>query len=288
MRRVACLTRCALLLPLPILAVGCVPQERYDSLLTANRSLQEQLVSAEDERDEARANLQAVQDRLARVNRSYDALQSRYNDLSGAFDQLEGENDEYLRRIAQLEIGPLPVDVETALDELAAAHPDLLTFDARRGMLRFSSDFTFDLGSVELKEDAASTIRALAQILNDAEAQGLEVHIVGHTDDVRIGRPETRRHHPTNMHLSVHRAIAVRDALTNSGVDPLRFQVAGYGPFRPVVPNGPRGAAENRRVEIFLTAMPALDVHLSTSPEQSPPAEASSAAAEERPDEPMK
>mgnify|MGYP001089472303 CR=1 FL=1 len=61
MRRVACLTRCALLLPLPILAAGCVPQERYDSLLTANRSLQEQLVSAEDERDEARANLQAVQ-----------------------------------------------------------------------------------------------------------------------------------------------------------------------------------------------------------------------------------
>jgi chemotaxis protein MotB len=287
MRRVACLTRCAVLLSLPVLAVGCVPQERYDSLLTANRSLQEQLVAAEDERDEARASVQAVQDQLARVNRSYDALQGRYGELSGAFDQLEAENDEYLSRIARLEIGPLPVDVETALEELAAAHPNLLTFDARRGMLRFASDFTFDLGSVELKDDVASTIRGLAQILNESAAAGLEAHIVGHTDDVRIGRPETLRNHPTNMHLSVHRAIAVRDALTRAGVDPVRFQVAGYGPFRPIVPNDPRGAAENRRVEIFLTAMPTLDVQLSSSPAE-PANEGSSASAEPTTDEPMK
>jgi chemotaxis protein MotB len=287
MRRVACLTRWALLLPLPILAVGCVPQDRYDSLLTANRSLQEQLVSAEDERDEARANLQAVQEQLGRVNRSYDALQTRYNDLNGAFDQLEAENDDYLHRIAQLEIGPLPADVETALEKLTASHPNLLTFDASRGMLRFASDFTFDLGSADLKEDAASTIRALARILNETAAQGLEVQIVGHTDDVKIGRPETLRNHPTNMHLSVHRAIAVRDALTAAGVDPLRFEVAGYGPFRPVVPNGPHGAAENRRVEIYLGPMPTLAVRPPSSPAQ-PPTDATSAAAEERPEEPMK
>lgn len=287
MRRVACLTRCAVLLSLPILAAGCVPQDRYDSLLTANRSLQEQLVAAEDERDETRASIQAVQDQLARVNRAYDALQSRYSDLGGAFDQLEAENDEYLSRIARLEIGPLPADVETALEDLAAAHPNLLTFDARRGMLRFASDFTFDLGSVELKEDASSTIRALAHILNESAAAGLEAHIVGHTDDVRIGRPETLRHHPTNMHLSVHRAIAVRDVLTRAGVDPVRFQVAGYGPFRPIVANGPRGATENRRVEIYLTAMPALDVRLSSSPAE-PAAETSSASAEPTTDEPMK
>jgi len=287
MRRAACLTRCAVLLSLPILAVGCVPQERYDSLLTANRSLQEQLVVSEDERDEARTSIQAVQDQLARVNRSYDALQGRYNELNSAFDQLEAENDGYLRRIAQLEIGPLPPDVESALEELAAAHPDVLTFDARRGMVRFASDFAFDLGSVELKEDAAATIQALAGILNESAARGLEAHVVGHTDNVRIGRPETIRNHPTNMHLSVHRAIAVRDALTTAGVDPVRFQVAGYGEFRPIVPNGARGAAENRRVEIYLAAMPTLDVRLSASPAE-PSTDSSSVSAEPATDEPMK
>jgi hypothetical protein len=61
--------------------------------------------------------------------------------------------------------------------------------------------------------------------------------------------------HPTNMHLSAHRAISVRDALVSDGVTANRMQVAGYGEFRPIVPNGANGAAQNRRVEIFLTPL---------------------------------
>ena len=58
------------------------------------------------------------------------------------------------------------------------------------------------------------------------------------------------------MHLSVHRAISVRKALAGAGVEPARIQVAGYGEFRPIVPNGPKGAAENRRVDLILVPMP--------------------------------
>ena len=283
MRPIARLIALSALAITPLLALGCVPQDRYDNLITTNRSLQQQLVDTEAERDEALGRVGSVQDQLTRINANNQRLQSRYDELRMAFDHLETDNDEYLRRIAQLEIGPLPLEVESALVELAASHPDVLTFDAKHGMLRFSSDLTFDLGSVELKTDAAATIQALAGILNDRAAMGLEAHVIGHTDNVRIARPETRRQHPTNMHLSVHRAISVRDALTTAGIDPVRLQVAGYGEFRPVVPNGSRGAAENRRVEIFLAPMPRLAVMPTTAPDQ--PA---TTAVDPQTEEPMK
>jgi chemotaxis protein MotB len=146
--------------------------------------------------------------------------------------------------------------VETAIHELAASYPDVLTFDAHRGMLRFASDFTFDLGSVELKPDAVATMQQLARILNSDAAKELEARVIGHTDNVPIRRAETLRHHPTNMHLSVHRAISVRDRLVRDGINSVRIQVAGYGPYRPVVPHRTGGTQENRRVEIFLVPMP--------------------------------
>jgi chemotaxis protein MotB len=84
----------------------------------------------------------------------------------------------------------------------------------------------------------------------------MEVRIVGHTDDVPIGKPQTRELHPTNVHLSVHRSISVRSALVSAGVEPVRIQVAGYGEYRPVIENRPGGTPENRRVEVYLTPMP--------------------------------
>ena len=143
--------------------------------------------------------------------------------------------------------------IEADIQQLAAAYPDVLTFDARLGMIRFASDFTFDLGSVALTGDAESTIVALARILVTDAAADFEARVVGHTDDVPIGRPDTRQRHPTNLHLSVHRAISVRDALVDAGVQPVRIQVAGYGEFRPLASNDtPDGRALNRRVDIVL------------------------------------
>ncbi|MEX0876623.1 MAG: OmpA family protein, partial [Phycisphaerales bacterium] len=63
----------------------------------------------------------------------------------------------------------------------------------------------------------------------------------------------TQRRHPTNMHLSAHRAIAVRDTLGSAGIDWNRMSVTGWGEYRPLVANNAgTGTAENRRVEIYL------------------------------------
>lgn len=266
MKRASRLLSLAALIVLPLIGTGCVQQDKYDALLDSNRSLQEQLAAAEDQRDTARANLTTVQDQLADARQQVNQVGNQNQRMRQELSKVAGDYDELMARVSALDVGPLPEDVETALTQLAATYPDVLSFDRRTGMLRFASDFTFDLGSVELSSDARTSLATLAEILNSPNAQGFEVKIVGHTDNVRIGKPETRAKHPTNVHLSVHRAISVRDALVQAGLDPVRTQVAGYGPYRPIVPNDARrGAAANRRVEIFLTPMPA-DIEPSYTP----------------------
>jgi chemotaxis protein MotB len=242
---------------LALLTSGCVQQGRYDDTLKTNKNLQELLVRAEDERDAANANLNTLRGQLAQATRDVLDLQAKNAELNADLDELAAAYDNLMRLVSELQIGPLPGDLESALAQLAADYPNLLTFDPKTGILRFASDFTFDLGSVELRPEAQSLLQTLAGILNSPKAQGFEVRVIGHTDTVRIGKPDTRQRHPTNVHLSCHRAIAVRDALVGAGIAPVRMMVAGYGEFRPIVPNGPQGAAANRRVEIFLLPMPA-------------------------------
>ena len=283
MRLLAFAATCLGFASMPIVFTGCAPQDRYDDLMTTNRSLQEQLVVVEDERDAARSNLTVVQGRLAQMETSYDELQRRYGGLGDAVSGLEDENEALMRRIASQQMGPLPDDVELALTELAATYPDLLTFDARLGMLRFASDLTFNSGRATVRPEAEETVRKLAGILRSPSARGLEIRVVGHTDSEPIKHAATRGH-PTNMHLSVHRAIAVRESLTEAGVDPVRIQAAGYGEYRPLVPNNPDGRTPaNRRVEVYLAPMPKLDERLTRTP--SP---ASASAEPSSGEEPMK
>jgi chemotaxis protein MotB len=171
--------------------------------------------------------------------------------------KLAADYDALMTQVRDLAFGPLPEDMSRALSELAAQYPDVLSFDPKKGMLRFASDFTFALGSADLTSSAQASLTKLAGILNTPTGQGFEVRVIGHTDNVPISQPQTRAKHPTNWHLSAHRAISVASSLMSSGVSANRFQVAGYGEYRPVVPNPTKGgAAQNRRVEIFLLPMP--------------------------------
>ncbi len=246
-----------LMLGVTVLTGGCVKQENYDDLMTTNRSLREQLVALEDERDGLEANLQAVRGQLDQTSSELNAMQGSSSSMNSSLSTLQADYNRLLEEVATLEMGGLPGDVQFALEQMAREHPELVTFDSSKGMLRFASDFTFPSGSAEVRDDAANTLGDLARVLNNAGAN-LEVRIIGHTDSQKPSQPATLRNHPTNRHLSVHRAISVGRILESAGVDPVRIMVAGYGESRPVVANGPRGAAANRRVEIFLAPMPNL------------------------------
>ncbi len=244
MRRAPALATASLGLTGMFAGAGCVQQDVHDRALLNSQAQKEQIVRLEEDLATANANLGTARQEIA-------ALQGRISGLAGDIDQESLRSQKWLQRLSQY--GPLPVELEMALDQLAGSHPDLVTFDAARGVLRFSGDLTFDSGATELRPEAAETIRVLGGILNEVEAEPFEIQVIGHTDNVPIEKPATKLKHPTNVHLSVHRAIAVRDALCKENVEPQRILVAGYGEFRPLVANsGKKGAAQNRRVELLL------------------------------------
>jgi chemotaxis protein MotB len=148
----------------------------------------------------------------------------------------------------------LPVELNTLLEDFAKQRPDLVTFDANRGVVKFKSDLLFELGSDKVAASAVEAVKALCGILNTEEGKKFDVIIAGHTDDVRIAIAETRAKHPTNWHLSVHRAISVLNIMVSNDIDPTRLSVRGFGEYRPAAPNlpGKKGNPQNRRVEIYI------------------------------------
>lgn len=232
--------------------VGCVSQEEYDKLWETNRSLLNRNAELTNDLDTCRGQ--------------YDALSRSGTDAQQTIAALQGENGQLRTqlgeanaailgledRLASLEIGKLDPVTDLALSRLAAMYPGLIEYDADRGMLRFSSDLTFRSGSDEVQAQARESLAALATVLKTPEAMDYDAKIVGHTDSQRISSGTAQRH-PTNMHLSAHRAISVRRALSDGGVDANRMYAAGWGEFRPAVANSASGdTPENRRVEIFL------------------------------------
>ncbi len=229
---------------------GCIPQTQYDDLMTNNRSLKQQVAQLQGELDTSSANEEMLRKQLAEA--AADLLKAKT--LAGASDEdIQALTDRYNKLLSQVNaLDVLPTDVSAALEDIAAASGGLLTFDKAKGMLRFSSDVTFDSGSAQLTEKAKNVLAQVAAVLNGNSASGLEVQVVGHTDSVAIRKANTVAQHPTNMHLSAHRAISVRETLESDGVGANRFMVAGYGEFRPVTENSTKGAQANRRVELYL------------------------------------
>lgn len=144
---------------------------------------------------------------------------------------------------------PLPPAVDQALLEFATHLPDRVTYDRGRAAVSFANDRLFDPGSATVQAEAQSMLRDLATILARTNADQFEVIVVGHTDSDPIRSDEVRARHATNWHLSVHRAIGVKDILVEAGLPATRVGVMGYGEYRPISDD----RAQNRRVEVFIS-----------------------------------
>lgn len=221
-------------------------------LLDSSRALQERNTQLVAENQSLRAALEAAQGELG-------GLRKANTDLRALSDQLIAENARlkdllarYDSEFQNLKFSALDTETDAALRELAAQYPDLIEYDSARGLLRFKSDLTFASGSDVVSSGAKSSIDALGRILNSANAQGYDIRIVGHTDSQRISA-NTAKNHPTNWHLSTHRAISVGRELQTMGIDPTRIEAAGRGEFDPLVANSSSGnTPQNRRVDIYI------------------------------------
>ncbi|MDE2573404.1 MAG: flagellar motor protein MotB, partial [bacterium] len=77
-----------------------------------------------------------------------------------------------------------------------------------------------------------------------------DISVEGNTDNVPIHTAS----YPTNWELSTARATnVVRYLVERDHIDPVRISAAGYGEFRPLVPNdSPEHRQTNRRVDIVI------------------------------------
>jgi len=147
----------------------------------------------------------------------------------------------------------LPVELSTMLEDFAKEHK-MVTFDDSRGIVKFESDLLFKKGSDIVAPAAVEAIKLFCGILNSEQGKKFDIIIAGHTDDIPVLKPATRAKHPTNWHLSAHRAISVLDAMAGNNINQKRMSVRGFSEYRPVAPNKPEkgGNPQNRRVEIYI------------------------------------
>jgi len=109
--------------------------------------------------------------------------------------------------------------------------------------LNMPSDITFDVDRAIVKPEFRSTLGSVAGTLRDYPSTTID--IIGHADATGTDA--------YNMDLSLRRANAVAQFLTDAGVQPQRITPQGRGSQQPVASNAtPEGRAKNRRVEIKL------------------------------------
>jgi chemotaxis protein MotB len=254
-RRLGGLIACCALLPM---ATACVTQGTYDEM-TAER----------DDLESARAKLTRKLELLGAANTSLtnerDLLLNEFEDQRIAAGELERD----VRRLTSTR-KQLAANLEQTSRLLAHRESEIEamrgTYDALVGDLqeevtagqieieRLSSglkvnlnqDVLFAKGSASVSAEGAGVLRKLGARLSHMKYQ---IEIIGHTDDVPIGRS-----YPSNWELAGARASSVVRLLASSGVDPARMSAVSRGEFAPIASNETaEGRASNRRIEIRLT-----------------------------------
>ena len=110
-------------------------------------------------------------------------------------------------------------------------------------LVNLPGGLTFESGSVDLSEDARSTIARLAGSLNRYPNSLIDA--IGHTDG--SGPADA------NQALSARRAQTVTNVLTQYGVGYDRIRSYGRGEWEPIARNDTEyGRSLNRRVEILI------------------------------------
>lgn len=228
-------------------------QLRTHQLYGQNKSLAMQ----QDQVNQLAQQLEAEKQQLAQQN---EALRSTLNVANQRLENLNAERtqlqDRYVSLLnqAKSQVSPLSTESTRRFEELARKYPEF-DFDPQTGVSKFHSDILFDSGNAALKPSALPILKEFASILNDGDAQRLNILVVGHTDDKPIGKPSTRAKHPTNWHLSTDRAASVVLALSKFGLNESRMGAAGYSMHQPLVNNTDEKSRQmNRRVEIYVLA----------------------------------
>ncbi len=228
---------------LPQTGCNSVPRYQLNQAQARARQLYDQNRSLLAERQQLMAQMTDRDQQLAEMAANGENMRARLENLMGERN-----------RFAKMRSSPLTDEASRNFEDLARRFPGF-EFDPQTGVSKIREDLLFASGSDELSPKAKQLLNEFAKILNAGDSSQLNILVVGHTDDTRVAKANTRAKHPDNWYLSAHRAITVTHALTGSGVKPNRMGVAGYGPHQPrVAAKSENARSQNRRVEIFVLA----------------------------------
>ena len=157
-------------------------------------------------------------------------------------------------RVGTLEIAPIAKISENAgeIAEQMGLLEDISVGTRKEGLaITLSGSLLFSSGTADLRLEAVDVLARIATLLESSQG---DIEIEGHTDNIPISTPQF----PSNWELSARRSAAVLRFFTEQlGMNPERFQIAGYGDTRPLFPNDSReNRNKNRRVEILLKTQP--------------------------------
>jgi len=109
------------------------------------------------------------------------------------------------------------------------------------------SNITFNTDEYLIKNNFYETLNSVGKVLYKYKDTQLDV--IGHTDSTGNDN--------YNMTLSQRRANSVASYLENQGIPGSRLAVLGMGENQPIADNNTtEGRAQNRRVELYITALP--------------------------------
>jgi outer membrane protein OmpA-like peptidoglycan-associated protein len=210
---------------------------RLAALAEADRLKRESDLRASAAQDTADRLRQDNDAKMAAAQNEADRLR-RDNDAQRASAQ--AELDRIAKEKAQLEADRANLRAQLLLQFNAI----LQTRDTARGLIVNMSDVLFDTAKFSLRAAAREKLAKVAGIVSGHP--GLRLEVEGHTDNVGSDS--------YNQELSEHRGSAVRDYLTQQGMQPGSVSTKGFGETQPVASNETAaGRQQNRRVELVIS-----------------------------------
>ena len=120
-----------------------------------------------------------------------------------------------------------------------------------------NSDILFPSGSYKLSPEGKKQLHLIANVIKDMESKipsdiNWIIRVDGHTDKKPVIAGTNG--YKNNTELSLLRATAVVNELTNAGVSKRRLVPSGFGDMHPVeLGNDATSLQKNRRIELQLT-----------------------------------
>ena len=251
-----------------------------NKLESERETLQNELSKIKSERDKLTADQKALNEKIARLEDSYNALEKNSNDA------LQSNMKKNRDLLAELEAKQKALSIEQERlsknaqrlkeleDKIAANEASMrklketlskalngfegkgLTVEQKNGKVYVSMEnkLLFNSGSWAVSSEGKKAVVELGKVLG--ENPDIAVLIEGHTDNDPYGGSGPIA---DNWDLSTKRATAIVGILSeNRTINKKNLTAAGRGEFSPIATNDTaEGKAKNRRIEIILT--PRLD-----------------------------